>query len=259
MVKRSLLALGFLVAWAPSASAEPRQFREPSVPALVGFGALGAWAIGAELFVPPRSEPSWTMTLGIDDEGRHLLRASSPEGRAGAALASDVLLLGFVALPLADAMSRDSGEARLRTALVDLEALALTGAIVGSLKLATARARPYTLDGGEHSGDAFKSFPSGHTAFSFTGASLFCTQRGLATWADSLACSGALAGAATTGILRIVADKHHATDVLAGAAIGGLAGWLVPTLQTTKGSDAQASTAPLVWGTPTGFVVSGRF
>lgn len=229
------------------------------MPVVAGFGALGAWAIASELVVPGPSEAAWTRTLGPDDGARGFLRAASPEGRARAALASDLLLLAHVALPFADALSATSGQARLRTALVDAEALALTGAIVGTLKLTTARARPYTLDGGEHSGDAFKSFPSGHTAFSFTGASLFCTQRGTSGWTNALACSAALAGAATTGTLRVVADKHHATDVLAGALIGGLVGWLVPTLQMTKGSDADASTAPLVWGTPTGFVVSGRF
>ena len=46
---------------------------------------------------------------------------------------------------------------------------------------------------------------------------------------DWWACGGALAGAFTTGILRISADQHFATDVLTGWASGALFGYLLPT------------------------------
>jgi membrane-associated phospholipid phosphatase len=39
-----------------------------------------------------------------------------------------------------------------------------------------------------------------------------------------------LAGAATTGYLRVAADAHWATDVLAGAAFGAAVGVAVPLL-----------------------------
>lgn len=37
-----------------------------------------------------------------------------------------------------------------------------------------------------------------------------------------------MAAATTTGVLRIVSGRHFTTDVLAGAALGALTGWLVP-------------------------------
>jgi len=39
---------------------------------------------------------------------------------------------------------------------------------------------------------------------------------------------GCLAAASTTAWLRYAAGRHFPTDILAGAAIGSLAGWLVP-------------------------------
>lgn len=45
--------------------------------------------------------------------------------------------------------------------------------------------------------------------------------------ADSVVCPLAIAAAAGTGILRIVSNKHWATDVLAGAALGTAVGTIV--------------------------------
>ena len=39
-----------------------------------------------------------------------------------------------------------------------------------------------------------------------------------------------LALATTTAVLRIAADRHYATDGIAGAAAGAFIGWLVPRL-----------------------------
>jgi membrane-associated phospholipid phosphatase len=41
---------------------------------------------------------------------------------------------------------------------------------------------------------------------------------------------GCLTAAAATGVLRWVAGRHFPTDILAGAAVGATAGWLVPRL-----------------------------
>ena len=37
-------------------------------------------------------------------------------------------------------------------------------------------------------------------------------------------------GAAAVGTLRVAAGRHFPTDVLAGAALGSLIGWLIPTV-----------------------------
>ena len=46
---------------------------------------------------------------------------------------------------------------------------------------------------------------------------------------DALACFGALAVATGAGTMRLVGDRHYATDLLAGATIGLAAGYLMPT------------------------------
>jgi hypothetical protein len=47
---------------------------------------------------------------------------------------------------------------------------------------------------------------------------------------DAAACATGLALATAVGVLRIAADRHYATDVLLGAGVGLLSGWLLPWL-----------------------------
>lgn len=74
--------------------------------------------------------------------------------------------------------------------------------------------------------DKANSFPSGHTATAFCGAELTRIEYGNAYGAV------AYAFAATTGVLRIVNNRHWCNDVLAGAGIGFLSAhvgyWLLP-------------------------------
>lgn len=71
-----------------------------------------------------------------------------------------------------------------------------------------------------------KSFPSGHTATAFCGAELCRLEYGNAYGAV------AYAFAATTGVMRVVNNRHWCNDVLAGAGIGFLSArvgyWLLP-------------------------------
>ena len=45
-----------------------------------------------------------------------------------------------------------------------------------------------------------------------------------------MACAGALALATTTGAFRVVANRHWMSDVITGAGVGLVAGWLMPWL-----------------------------
>jgi membrane-associated phospholipid phosphatase len=106
------------------------------------------------------------------------------------------------------------------------------------LKAAFLRPRPYlsfddTPEDVAESDDRNLSFPSGHTSTAFMTASFatYVFSRGKTDsrgkWAFGIA---AFSLAATTGALRVAAGMHHATDVLAGAAIGTFAGLSVPWL-----------------------------
>ncbi len=49
--------------------------------------------------------------------------------------------------------------------------------------------------------------------------------------------------ATATGVLRVMSDQHYATDVLAGMAAGGLAGWLNPKLHKPDRMASPSATA----------------
>lgn len=89
-----------------------------------------------------------------------------------------------------------------------IESEAATWVAVEALKASTHRTRP---DGSDN-----KSFPSGHTAVSFSAAQYLYMKGG---WEYGLP-AYALAG--YVGYARVNADKHHLSDVIAGGAIGAL-------------------------------------
>ncbi len=70
-----------------------------------------------------------------------------------------------------------------------------------------------------------KSFPSGHTAISFSAAATLQNRYG---WKIGLP---AHAAAAFVGVARVQADKHHWYDVLVGAALGEVTGLLITSKQ----------------------------
>jgi len=73
-----------------------------------------------------------------------------------------------------------------------------------------------------------KSFPSGHTSQSFAAAATMYKRHG---WEVGLP---AHAVAAFVGVARVKADKHFVHDVIAGAAIGEAAGWLLTSRKNDK-------------------------
>lgn len=173
-----------------------------------------------------------------DDYDGSALRARRPSARRGAALASDPLALTLTLWPLvgetALTYGRHSGTAG-QLAMVAVRSFAVTLALVTALKYGLRRRRPP----GDESASRNRSFPSGHTAFAMTGAALVCTnQRQLPLYhtraGGRAACGTAVGIASLVGILRIVAGKHHPSDVVVGAVIGLLAGFVLPRVVTYR-------------------------
>lgn len=114
-----------------------------------------------------------------------------------------------------------------RTALLALQSLLAANAAGTLLKYSAGRARPYAEDGKRRFTpfrfkSARTSFPSGHTTSAFAVASVF--SRRSARPAVGLA---AYALAAGTALERVYDDKHWASDVFVGAALGTAVGrWL---------------------------------
>ena len=124
-------------------------------------------------------------------------------------------------------------------------------------KLCVNRIRPYMYYDNPPSkaiadGDWSNSFPSGHTSFAFSLAG-FTTYVFAKYYPDS-AWKYPVAGlsytlAFTVGALRMASGNHFLTDVLTGAAIGSLCGFVVPWLHTItphkKNDNVEISLSPL--------------
>jgi undecaprenyl-diphosphatase len=105
-------------------------------------------------------------------------------------------------------------------------AVAAAGLTDDVLKLLFARARPRLWLSGDptgffsgHLGAEYQSFPSGHTATSVAAAIVLA--RLFPRWRGEFA-----AFAALIAFSRIVLDAHYLSDVVAGAAVGGIAALL---------------------------------
>jgi len=165
-------------------------------------------------------------------------------------------------------------DAGLRAAVIVLEGTVVAVALTQSVKLLTARARPYVVynhpsqpdEGGLYDfsdPDSHLSFPSGHSTLA---AALGVGTAMTATLEESPAALW-LWGAAgvltvSTGFLRMMAEKHWVTDDLGGIAIGAGCGVLFPLLHR-RGSLLGGSTSatPVVAAVPGGMNLSfaGRF
>jgi membrane-associated phospholipid phosphatase len=210
---------------------------------VAGIGATGAAALLVELLWHAPDSARWSGPVLFDGAVRDALGGKSDGVRTAAARGSDVGELGLAAYPvLIDAgivtwLSKGRGDVARRLVAVDAEAFAVNALLTSIVQRAAGRERPFAQGCGTagHAActspdDRNTSFFSGHTSFAFTAATLLCFQHGrldLYGDADGLVCPVALAVASLTGLLRIGADRHWATDVLTGAAVGAAAGSLV--------------------------------
>lgn len=232
---------------APHPLSWPEHYRKFSL--LEGAFTTAALATVLTLnFAPVGSEGArWHGALpGFDTGPRYLLYARGDRGRKAADLTSDILLgtlLGYSLLvdPLiVTGAARGQWESSLQMSLINAQAVIFTELVTLSLKLLTARERPFVKRcAGEGRGPncedeaPYRSFPSGHTSQAFVAAGLTCLHHDAFPIygdrrADRGACFSSLSLAALTGLMRIVADKHHTSDVLIGAGIGLLFGYVVP-------------------------------
>lgn len=105
----------------------------------------------------------------------------------------------------------------------DLFAIAISTAAIGITKKITSVQRP--------NGRGFRSFPSGHTAFAFTTATLLHLEYGERyPWMSYLS----YLAATSVGVGRIIKNRHWLGDVMVGAQVGiasaELGYWLVDCL-----------------------------
>jgi len=259
----SSLGAALLVGISTDVSAGPDGQRLPYEPAvelpLTAAGIVG-YLLSDTIFKDDLAPEGcrWCASNGFDRGIRDALLWDEPSD------AETVSDLGFVAVPLATlgVMAIESHDDRgvLVDAAIIIEAVTIATDLDQLVKMTVGRERPFVhalppedKPLTEHPADNDLSFYSGHTTWTFafaTAAGTIASRRGYDSapyiWV------GGLGLAATTGYLRIAADKHWGTDVLAGAALGAAIGYLVPRYLHARRT---VEVAPL----PDGVAITGSF
>lgn len=216
--------------------------------------AIAGTAIGGALVfdyvLDPGAEALLRGPEGFDETWRERLMAPREEDRERAALLSDALLGVLLAWPLFDSLviagiADTNSDVSWQLTSIVAESYALDLLISTLAKQLVARERPHgarcTLEDRLENprrcgpGGRLRSFYSGHSSASFNSAGLVCVMHAhlplyASEAADWFACGAALLTASIVATLRVVADRHYASDVLVGAAVGLLTGLLMPFL-----------------------------
>ena len=236
------------IQWDPS---WPR-YRVDELVLTLGMGIVIALAE----FLPTRSEANWSSASDLDLAVQSGLGLGNPRAREAAEVVSDVLVSALVIWPiLGDSLlytgaGEGAWDVAWQLSLISLEVFAINHALNIGLKLLSRRERPigyYCANRPGYDADPVcadpppaESFWSGHVSNAFAGAALVCLHHDVLDLfgdegADGAMCGSALALAATTGLLRIMSDRHWVTDVMTGALVGSAIGILVPWILHYQG------------------------
>jgi membrane-associated phospholipid phosphatase len=236
-VKRSL-ALALLVALA-----SPARGAEPPIPLQYNLAvdvpvtaAMGLTVVLLSVYQPGLLPEScrWCAPPAIDADVRSALVWHGGERTADTlSTVVDVVIPASAATYLL--LSANAG-GDVSAGLVD--ALLVTEAAAGALlvnqvvKLLVGRQRPYAFFGsdvGYSKSEDNLSFYGGHTSFAFSVVAATVTVAAMRGYPGvGIAAGVGFTLAAGVGYLRIAADQHYLTDILVGAALGGLMGWAIP-------------------------------
>ncbi len=211
----------------PSLSAQSLPPSPPPVfpPAVTWHDArlLGAFTLAAAAVMPADRAMQRMMQRDWAQRSSLLSDAASAFNAYG----SPGVFAGTAALYAAGWATRRPKVARL--GLRTGETILLSGIVTGGLKGIAGRARPYAspqrpgdwrLFSGVRDG-ARQSFPSGHTTAAFAFAAAMDREYRVLGLRSAYWVGPALYGAATlTGLARMHADKHWASDVVMGAGVG---------------------------------------
>jgi membrane-associated phospholipid phosphatase len=221
---------------------------------------LGALLLAAQLLPTTTSGSNWTDVNALDGAVHDGLMLALPAQRESARIAGDVLMWIDFGFPLViDALfvagiGDNSWDTALQMGLISAEAYIVSLVVWRVTSLLARRERPVTHDcqfpvAGSMRNPSMaecantqptQSFVSNTAVNAFTGAGLTCLQHTSMSMfgdegADATACVGALTVASVAGLLRVMSNLEYLTDVVGGAVIGLLSGWLLPYLLHYQG------------------------
>ncbi len=224
---------------------------------------LGALLVASELLPNSSFTPNWRGGLLFDDGVRNGLRLDTFLERDNARIAADVLMWVNMALPVvvdaffAIGIGDGNWDAAFQMGLISIEAYVVSLVVWRVTSLLARRQRPLDMaceagDTSPHCDSRFatQSFFSNHAVNAFTGAALTCLHHssmpvfGDVGW-DSTACVSSTLLATAVGLLRVMSDHEYLTDVLTGAAVGWLSGYILPWLLHYQGGARPELRAPI--------------
>lgn len=216
----------------------------PSTNEWIKGGAIttASTALAFGLRFVPTPDCAWCTTNSFD---LAISRAWESKNRKAARITSDILTFGLVPVLAATSvlLFAPNTDAMLQDVLVIVSSATATAALTEIAKISARRQRPeahfgYSINDEQDN----RSFLSGHTSFSFsilTTSSILAFKRGSRLAPAFTALSSLVA--LSTGVSRIVAAKHWATDVIAGMTLGIAVGAAMPFLVLDNNSDNVAS------------------
>jgi membrane-associated phospholipid phosphatase len=177
----------------------------------------------------------WCSVPAFDRDIRNDLVWGNP-GRADLLSTLDAYVLApIVGFGLLVAADYDASWARIIDDVLPVaETVAITQVLTQAIKFTVGRQRPYAHFGDTavpSTSDDNTSFISGHSVLGFSitaGAGLICHWRGY--WTEPYVWATGIALSLSTEYLRMGADKHYLTDVIAGGIVGIGGGLTIPRL-----------------------------
>ena len=232
----ALLLACALVAARAGADEPPRPLRCDLVTDLSVTGAAVAAMVALAVLEPQLASLQCRICApdALDDSIHRALVWSDTRAAdtASTVLAGGLLPAGLLAYGLVSADRAGDLAAGVVDALLVVQAVSIATVLEEGVKYAAARLRPYAWYG--HLPPTYErnmSFYSGHTSFAFATAAAAGTIFTMRGYPGASAVLGfGLAAATAVGYLRMAADQHYFTDVLAGAAVGGAVGFAIPWL-----------------------------
>jgi membrane-associated phospholipid phosphatase len=256
-------ALAAITSTSPARAADPDRVEwSPDWPRVrlvevLDVAALTVGSYAIDSYWTPPAHPSWQGGILFDNAVRDALRGRTLGAQQTASDISDHLYQLGVLTPyvvdvfFVDLSVHQNADVAIQMLLINMQSLGLTGVLSLGAEHLVGRARPYVQDCGpggvvrDASGqpllnscgtaEDFQSFYSGHSAAVATMAGLTCAHhQHLPLYgggvADLLPCLVMIGAAVSTGVTRVIADRHWASDVVTGWSVGAFSGYVLPSL-----------------------------